>query len=123
MAVELGILHIDVLHRRPPLARHQMVLGCVDRDPVQPGIEGTLAAEALERAKGLDEGFLRDVGGIAVTDQSRAQLDDLVLVLAHQQIKGARIPLLGTQHQLFVEFLFAHAHGAFTTAVSSGLDV
>src|SRR5690606_8927901 len=57
----LGVRDVDVRARRPAPGRDQVVLGRVDRDPVQPGVELGVAAEVAERAVGAQEGFLGHV--------------------------------------------------------------
>ena len=64
-------------------ARHHGVLGGVDGDAVQPGVESAVAAELRHGPIGLDECLLCHVFGVGrIAHIARHQLHDLVLVLA-----------------------------------------
>src|SRR5690606_40595736 len=56
--IVLGILGCDIGIRWPTPPCHQVVLGRVDRDPVQPGVERAVSSEICQSTIGLDESFL-----------------------------------------------------------------
>ena len=94
---------IQVGARRPAAQRHQMVLGGVHGDPIEPGVKGTVATETGQRAPGFDKGFLGDVLDLVVVTHIAAdQREDTLLVLEHQHLEGALIAALGFLDQLFV---------------------
>src|SRR5690606_21584994 len=109
----LGVRDVDVRARRPAPGGDQVVLGRVDRDPVQPGVELGVAAEVAERAVGAQEGFLGHVLAFApVADVAADERDDPVLVLAHQQVERGAVAALHALHQRLVRvawILFCHA--------------
>src|SRR5690606_9682154 len=93
-----------------PAHRHEVVLGGVDSDPVQPGVEGALAAEGRQGPIGLDEGLLRHVLYLCrIADEAREEASQLALVLRHQQLECVLVPSLGAFDQLLVDLTVAHA--------------
>src|SRR3954468_3063249 len=75
--------------RRPPTHGHEIVLGRINSNPVQPRVKRAVATECRERPVGLDERFLRyifDLGRVAY--EARKQPRQLALVLLDQQAKG-----------------------------------
>ena len=75
--------------RRPPALRDQVILGGIDADAVQPGIERTVAPESRQCPVGLDKGFLRHVLDFGrIPNKPRQQAHQLALVLRHQQPKS-----------------------------------
>src|SRR6185437_8009175 len=89
--------------------RHQVVLGRVDPDAVEPSIKGTVAAECGERAVGLDERFLRHVLDLRrVADEPREQPRQLALVLLHQQLERALVAALRPLNQLQADLAVRH---------------
>ena len=84
-----------------PALRSQIVLGRIHRNPVQPGIKSTVAAESRQRPVRLEESLLGNVQSlIRVPHITHHQIDDLVLVLEHQQIESTLVALLDTADQL-----------------------
>src|SRR5258708_3149686 len=58
----LSLLAVELGRRgRPAPKRDEVVLGCIDADPVQPRVERAVAAEVRQRPVCLDERFLGDV--------------------------------------------------------------
>src|SRR5690606_26676325 len=89
--------------------RHQRVLGGVDRNPVEPGVEGAVPPELGQCPVCLDERLLCHVLRVArVPEIARNQLHYLVLVLAHQQVEGALVALLYPLDQAKVTGIQAH---------------
>jgi len=106
--VVLGLLGRHVGGGRAALLRHQVVLGRVDRDAVEPGVELRLAAEARQGAVGADEGVLGHVLHLRrVAHEAADHGRDPVLVLAHQQVEGGLVPFLGLADQFGVDFVGA----------------
>ncbi len=105
---------IDVRVRRPPPLGHQVVLGSVDGDPVQPGIKGALAAKLPQSAISLDERLLCHVQHFTlIAHIAGNQFDDLVLILAHQHVESLFVPLLYTFDELLIDALAAHEGNPF----------
>ena len=72
-----------------------MILGGVDGDPIQPGIEGAVATKPRQGAKRLDERLLGDVRHILrITQVAAHQVEDLELISTEQKIKCSTIALL-----------------------------
>src|SRR5262249_51167019 len=96
----LGVLCVEVVVRGPAAHRHEMILGRVDRDAIEPGVEGAVATERGSGPVSLEKRLLRNVhrfGG--VSDVSHDQLENLVLVLDHQQIERRSVALLHASNQ------------------------
>ena len=80
-----------------------MVLRRIDRDAIQPGVEGTLATEPRQRPIGLQKCLLGDVHDLAgVADITGDEARNLLLIFNHQQIEGAPIASLHPGYQLLV---------------------
>ena len=79
LSLTVGIaLHVD-----------QRLLGGIDRDPVEPGVELRLAAKLVQGPVGADEGFLGDVfDQVDVPHHAADQPLDAPLVLDDQQFEG-----------------------------------
>ena len=83
--VLLGVLQIEIVVHGPAFGRNERVLGGVDRDSIQPGIEGAIAAKRLEGAIGFDERLLCNVFGFGcIVHITHDQLQHLVLVSQDQ---------------------------------------
>ncbi len=107
--VLVRVLQVQVEIHRPPPLRHQRVLGRVDRDPIQPRVKRTIAAERGQRPVGLEEGFLRDIlrlGG--VVDETSDQLQHPMLILQHQQVERRLVARLHALHQFLVVVVRRH---------------
>src|SRR5450759_527172 len=95
---------------RAPAHGHQVVLGGIDADPVQPGIEGAVATERRQCPVGFDEcllGHILDFAGIA--DEARQQTPEFALIFADQQFECMLVALLRTLDQLLVNIALTHA--------------
>src|SRR5689334_18674302 len=90
----------------PALAAAQLVVAGVGGDAQQPGFEGA-AAEAVEGLVGGKEGVLGGVGGgLAVAEQAVAEVEDALLIGAHEVVVGAEAaPLRGCDLFLLVHAL------------------
>ena len=89
--------------------RHQVILGGVDADPVEPGVERAVAPESRQGAVGLDEGLLRHVLDLRrVPDEARQQPRELALVFADQQLECMLFAALRALDQLLIDFAIAH---------------
>src|SRR5690606_1397847 len=109
---------VDVRCGGPAVLRNEVVLGGAHGDPVQPGVELRVAAEAADRAPGAQEGFLGDVLDLAaIGDIARDQPRDPVLVLAHQQVEFGLVAALYPRHQLAVPLV--HFIGQAAPALQS----
>ena len=106
----LGLLAVDIGRgRRPSPQRHQVVLGGVDPDPVEPCVERAVSAKTRQRPVGLDKGFLRHVLHLGrIPDEAGQQPGKLALVLAHQQLERMLVAALRALDQLLIEFAIAH---------------
>ncbi len=105
----LGILDGDIVRRRTPTLRDKVVLGGIDSNLVQPGIELAFATKRTDGPVGSDECFLGNILALGpVADVARDQRHDLVLILAHKQVIGAGIALLDAFNQHAIRFCFAH---------------
>src|SRR5690606_20984917 len=99
----LGVLDHDVVGGRAAVAGDEVVLGGVHGDPVQPGIELRVPAEAPDRAVGPDEGLLRDVLALApVVHVAPHDRGDPVLVLADQEVERGQVALLHAADEVVV---------------------
>src|SRR5690606_9019427 len=97
------VLQVHLLVNRTPALRHGEILGGIDGDSVEPGVERTFAAEVGQRTIRLDEALLRNVQGFRrFVHVAGNQLDDLVLVLLHQQIEGRLVATLHALHEQLV---------------------
>src|SRR5690606_3475807 len=86
------------------------VVGGIDGDAVEPGIEGTVATEVLHGAVGLDESFLGYVLGlVGIAHEAAHQAQEAVLVTQHEQVEGAVVALQYPFHQLFVSRVVVRA--------------
>jgi hypothetical protein len=100
--------------RRPRIALHvdQRLLGGIDRDPVEPGVELGLAAELVQRPVGPDEGFLRDVlDQVDIAHHAADQALDAALVLDDQQLEGLLVARDRALNQLKVDLARARRLG------------
>jgi hypothetical protein len=89
--------------------RHQRVLGRVDRDPIQPRIERTIAAERSERPVGFQKSLLGYVLGLGgIVHEASDQLQHAMLILQHQQIEGRLIAGLYPAHQFLIGIVRCH---------------
>jgi hypothetical protein len=85
----------------PPVA--QLVQTQVDGDPVDPGAEARLGAEARKRAEHLEEGALGQVLGVRLAPQVPVRkVVDRLLVVADQLVEGAPVAGQVAGHQLSV---------------------
>src|SRR5690606_18126360 len=85
------------------------VLRGVDRNPVEPGVEGTVPPELGQCPVCLDERLLRHVLRVGrIAHVTRYQLHHLVLVLAHQQVEGSLVAFLDPLDQPEVTGIQAH---------------
>ena len=111
----LRVLRVEVVADGLAARCHEMVLGGVDRDSIEPSVERAIAAERRRRTIRLQKRFLRNVKGFGrVTNVSHDELDDLVLVLDDQQIERRSVALLHASDQREVR-------GSATGRVSVGL--
>src|SRR5258707_14667824 len=95
--------------RRPPTQGHEVILGRVDADPVQPGVERAVAAKRRQCPVRLDERFLRHVLDFRrIADEARQQPSQLTLILLHQQAKCLLVAALRPLDQLPVDFAVRH---------------
>jgi len=70
----------------------------VRREAVQPGGECGFAAERVNLAKELQEGFLREVLGFeGIADHAKAETVDPTGVLAVEVLEGGRVAALGAE--------------------------
>jgi hypothetical protein len=111
----LRILGIEIVANGFAAAGDQMVLGRVDRDSIEPGVKGAIAAERRCRPIRLQKRLLRHVQGFGrIANVSHDELDDLVLVFDDQQIERRSVALLHASNQRKVR-------GAAAGRVSVGL--
>ncbi|MOA01049.1 hypothetical protein D3C78_1204350 [compost metagenome] len=107
---ELGILGADIAVRRPPTARHQVILRRVHGNPVQPRVEGAVTAEVGQGTVGLDERLLRHIlSFLGIVHETHDQPENLVLILEDQQIEGALVATLDPLDQQLIRFLGLHS--------------
>jgi len=72
-----------------PAPESMAITGLVDRDPVNPGAQGGLPAEAGDSAKNAKEDFLGEVERfVAVAKKVDGQLNDHSLVLGYELREG-----------------------------------
>ncbi len=85
-----------------------MIFRCVDGNPVQPSVEGTVASEKIQRAISLDEGFLCDIFHfVRVFDETGDQCSYFVLIAQDQQIERCLIAIEYSLNQLLI-CVFVH---------------
>src|SRR2546426_3818489 len=95
--------------RPPPTHGHEIVLGRINSNPVQPRIEGAVATECGECAVGLDERFLRHIFDLGrVADEPRQQATKLALVLLYKQLESSLVATLSPLDQLAVDIAVRH---------------
>ena len=103
------ILGINISRGRTPATGNEIVLGGIDRNPVDPRIEGTVATESANGAIGLDEGLLCHIHGLVrIVHIAIDQLDNLALVFQHQDVKRLLLALLYPFYQRLIYASFAH---------------
>ena len=72
-----------------PAPESMTIAGLVDRDPVNPGAQGGLPAEAGDSAKDAKEDFLGEVERfVAVAKEVHGKLNDHPLVLGYELREG-----------------------------------
>ena len=92
--------------------------GVVDGDPVEPGEEGRVALELVDLAEGLDEGFLRQVGGVLVVRGHVVDGGvDAFLILPNKSVASLHVPFSGAAHELL---LIPFRHGLATFCRGNG---
>src|ERR1700722_17129469 len=82
----LGCFQIDFLAAVPaePAA---LIARLIDRDPVNPGLNRTLAAESRDIAKYLQKNFLDHVGGIGrIVQQATDYIEDRLFEALNQRL-------------------------------------
>src|SRR4051812_42457158 len=95
--------------RRPPPHGHEVVLGRVDADPVQPRVKRAVATECGERPVGLDERFLRHIFDLGrVANEARKQTRQLALVFLDQQAVRLLVAALRPRYELPVDLAVRH---------------
>ena len=83
-----------------------IVIRGVDRDAVEPGEKGALAAETRQSTVSLDERLLHDVLYlVGIPDEACHQRIDPVLVFQHQHVEGAVVALLHAFDELLITLL------------------
>src|SRR6266850_2155278 len=95
--------------RRPPAHGHEIVLGRIDSDPVQPRVKRAIATECGKSPVGLDERLLRhifDLGRVAY--EARKQPRQLALVFLDQQPEGQLVAALRPRYELPVDLAVRH---------------
>src|SRR6266404_6604686 len=81
--------------RRPPTHGHEIVLGRINSNPVQPRIKGAVATECGECSIGLDERFLRHIFDLGlIANEARQKPAQLALVLLDKQLESALVATL-----------------------------
>ena len=70
----------------------------IDRQPVEPGAEGRLAAKASELLPDADEDILRELVGVASAGHAPDETVDLRQVGAIEALEGADVPARGKRH-------------------------
>ncbi len=79
----------DLLRAMPPAPPALAVSGLVHDDPVHPGAQGRVAAEAVNGAENAEKHLLRKVERfVVVAEEVQRKLVDHALVLAHQLRAG-----------------------------------
>lgn len=88
----------------------QVVFGGIDRDPVEPGIKGTIATKLRQGPVGLDKGLLGNLFCLGwVSNQAGDQPKDPALILDYQKLKRTLVAVLNPFDQLSVGlFLIDH---------------
>src|SRR5713101_7639146 len=111
-----GVLGIELGRgRSAPAHGHQVVLGRIDADAVQPCIECAVAPERGQCAIRFDECFLCDILDLDwVPDKPGQQPRQLALVLRHQQFESMLVASLGPLDQLPVEIPLIHLPPSLT---------
>jgi hypothetical protein len=97
--------------------RNEVILGGIDRDLVDPSIELAVAAKGADRAVSANERLLGHVLAFApVGDIARNHADELVLILAYQQIESALVSVLDPFDQGLIGICLAHpGHAPFVS--------
>src|SRR5208282_785638 len=73
----------------------EMVEAEIGDDPVDPGVEGALEAEAAQILVGLEEGLLINVLGVRLgSRQVQRQPQHRLIVMAYQNLEGCAVSLL-----------------------------
>src|SRR5258708_22567432 len=87
--------------RRPPTHGHEIVLGRINSNPVQPRVKRAVATKCGKRPAGLDERFPRYIFDLCrVAYEARKQPRQLALVLLHQQPEGQLVAALRPRYEL-----------------------
>ena len=103
------MLQVEVVFDGAAVTGDDGVLGGVDGDAVEPGVERAVAAKLRQRAVRLDEGLLGNVLGFGrIAYISHDQLDHFVLVLEHQRIERPLVAALYAANQAEITRIGAH---------------
>ena len=106
--VRLGAHRSIETYRRATLLPTEIVTALVRGDGVEPRLEAAFLVEVVGRQMHLQKCFLEDVVGAgAVSNQSRQEAVQLILVAVDQDAKCAGIACAMRHDQLFVRALVA----------------
>src|SRR5690606_29106604 len=88
----------------------QVVLRCVDGDPVEPGIECTVTTEQLQCPISLDERFLGNIlYFVRIFHKAGNKRSHLVLITQYQKIESLLLSIQHPIHELLI-CIVLHRH-------------